>query len=415
MSWRVGNLQKNSVSSKTDLLAIQIATVPFSAAPFYVSAKWLGNPLLAGIAKPQAAVGGISRAFVAGRCRVGYGLLNDRPFDDQIPETSKMPYLIGTDEAGYGPNLGPLLISATVWWVDGAANDLYARLGETIVKRPKEAGPKRVAMADSKVLYSSGKGLRHLERGLFAALGMIDRRPRDWDAVWAALDPESAHDRRELPWHGGCPICEKPIPIDADAAELAALEASLRKTMAATGARLIDIRSRAVFPGRFNRLVEESGSKGTVLSDLTLDLLAKAVRPLGDGSLESGPIKIVCDKHGGRNKYAPLLARHFPDWPIEVGEEGRYESRYQFGPSRRRIDIAFQAKGESWLPAALASMASKYLRELAMQAFNDFWCSRLEGLKPTAGYPVDAKRFKAEIAELQRELGIEERLLWRSR
>ena len=28
-----------------------------------------------------------------------------------------MTYLIGTDEAGYGPNLGPLVISATVWQV----------------------------------------------------------------------------------------------------------------------------------------------------------------------------------------------------------------------------------------------------------------------------------------------------------
>ncbi len=32
-----------------------------------------------------------------------------------------MPYLLGTDEAGYGPNLGPLVISASVWEVpDGA-------------------------------------------------------------------------------------------------------------------------------------------------------------------------------------------------------------------------------------------------------------------------------------------------------
>ena len=26
-----------------------------------------------------------------------------------------MPYLIGMDEAGYGPNLGPLVVSASVW------------------------------------------------------------------------------------------------------------------------------------------------------------------------------------------------------------------------------------------------------------------------------------------------------------
>ena len=43
-----------------------------------------------------------------------------------------MPYLLGTDEAGYGPNLGPLVISGSVWEVrDGVqGNDLYERLAK---------------------------------------------------------------------------------------------------------------------------------------------------------------------------------------------------------------------------------------------------------------------------------------------
>ena len=72
-------------------------------------------------------------------------------------------------------------------------------------------------------------------------------------------------------------------------------------------------------------------------------------------------------------------------------------------------------KADSHLPAALASMASKYLRELAMRAFNDFWRRSVDGLRPTAGYPQDAKRFKAQIAAVQAELGIDDRLLWRER
>ena len=65
--------------------------------------------------------------------------------------------------------------------------------------------------------------------------------------------------------------------------------------------------------------------------------------------------------------------------------------------------------------AALASMTAKYLRELSMRAFNDFWCSRVPGLRPTAGYPADARRFKTEVAEVQRELGIDDHVLWRKR
>jgi hypothetical protein len=60
-------------------------------------------------------------------------------------------------------------------------------------------------------------------------------------------------------------------------------------------------------------------------------------------------------------------------------------------------------------------MIAKYLREVLMRPFNDFWCTRIPGLRPTAGYPRDSHRFKREIAELQLALGIEDRILWRCR
>ena len=44
-----------------------------------------------------------------------------------------MPYLVGTDEAGYGPNLGPLVVSATVWRVDSLHNkDVFGQLKECV-------------------------------------------------------------------------------------------------------------------------------------------------------------------------------------------------------------------------------------------------------------------------------------------
>ena len=55
---------------------------------------------------------------------------------------------------------------------------------------------------------------------------------------------------------------------------------------------------------------------------------------------------------------------------------------------------------------ALASMASKYLRELLMLEFNRFWQSHVADLKPTAGYPGDAARFHEAIRPAARHSGL---------
>ncbi len=137
----------------------------------------------------------------------------------------------------------------------------------------------------------------------------------------------------------------------------------------------------------FNRLCDQSDSKGVTLSQVTLSLAAELV-----GRADAGPIHVVCDKHGGCNRYADLLADHFPGVFVEICGESRSQSVSRFGPAERRVEFRFQTKGEAYLQAALVSMASKYLRELAMQAFNAFWGERVPDLKPTGGYPQDARR-----------------------
>jgi len=323
-----------------------------------------------------------------------------------------VPYLVGIDEAGYGPNLGPLVVSASLWEVpEGTGgNDLYRRLAAVIspsVPRTVRDSGDRVAVADSKLLYRSGGGLRNLERGVCTALSLLGRTPRCWREVWNVLAPESADRLASIPWYADY---DSIAPLDADPAELAPLATVVREGLAAAEVRLRDLHSRAVFPQEFNELLREHDSKGAALSQVTLDLAARLVEPLDDR-----PITVICDKHGGRNRYAPLLGEHFPDRLIEIHGEGRAQSIYRFGPPQRRVEFRFRAKGESSLAAALASMASKYLRELAMRAFNAFWGRHIPGLRPTAGYPQDAKRFKAEIAAGQKELGIEERTLWREK
>ena len=126
-------------------------------------------------------------------------------------------------------------------------------------------------------------------------------------------------------------------------------------------------------------------------------------------------IEIGCDKHGGRSKYAGLIHDILTDEFVAIGEEKSAASDYSFRENDRDVVIRFQARGESFLPTALASMVSKYLREVFMMLWNDFWQLKIPNIKPTKGYPVDAKRFKSEIAHVQAELGIEDRLIWRNK
>ncbi len=342
-----------------------------------------------------------------------------------------MGYLIGTDEAGYAPNLGPLVISATVWSVPGDPQDvdLYKLLRKAVARAPAvrkpqskvavAAGrsseerrspsrrqPSRLVLADSKVLYKPPGGLAELELGVLAALSLAGASPQSWREVWRHLAPDAAHTLDEQPWHVDF---ERPLPLAADRPRVDRLAARLQAEAEQTGVRLLAVRSRAVFPDRWNDLTDQH-NKSTALSMLTLELLSEVLTALGDE-----PVAVICDKHGGRNFYQPLLQRHVTEHLVEVYGEGPKESIYRWGPSSRRTEVVFRVNAERYLPCALASMASKYLRELAMLAFNDYWRRHLPELRPTAGYPLDAGRFKSDIAATQQTLKISDRLLWRNR
>jgi ribonuclease HII len=82
----------------------------------------------------------------------------------------------------------------------------------------------------------------------------------------------------------------------------------------------------------------------------------------------------------------------------------------------REVAVVFRPRADSASAAvALASMLAKYLREVCMRQFNRFWATHVPGLKPTAGYPVDARRFLADIRPAMAALGIPEEAVWRVR
>lgn len=320
-----------------------------------------------------------------------------------------MTCIIGTDEAGYGPNLGPLVIAATAWRVaEQPSDERWHQVWEFLAGA--WANRSAPLFGDSKALYSSGGSWAGLERGLFAALATMPGGTEaitSWRTLLANLAPECLAEVDGQPWYAPFDCA---LPRDVTAATLDAAQRAFWAMFEGAGIQLLALRVRVVFPAAFNSRVEANDSKGTALSLWTLELVRDL---MADATGE--PVCVHCDKHGGRNRYAALLQTVFPDSWIEVHEESRQRSLYRWGTSPHRVEAQFVAKGERFLPSALASMAAKYVRELAMCAWNEYWQRQIPGLRPTAGYPVDARRFADEIRATQRALGIADHLIWRTR
>ncbi len=316
-----------------------------------------------------------------------------------------MTVLIGTDEAGYGPNLGPLVITATAWRLPAGCrpSDIGALLADGITSERDSTG-NRLQIADSKRVYASGGSLERLECPVLAILRVLGQTPRTAEDLGSVLaGPDFLTGYREE-----CCRCEERLrlPCDAQDSDVAATAGRLQQILDASGVRLLAVRSCVLFPPEFNRRIAAEESKGRVLSVATLQLVDTILQGIG-----TDEATVICDRHGGRRRYDGLLRDVFGDQFVFRMEEGRALSRYRLG----RREFWFQTKAEQHLPVALASMVSKYVREIAMREFNAFWKAHLPELKPTMGYPVDAVRFMNDIESVRTALGIERSVLWRSR
>jgi ribonuclease HII len=252
--------------------------------------------------------------------------------------------IIGIDENGLGPRMGPLVVTGVRLRQDGPPPTMAALRAAT-------------GLDDSKRVFSPA----HRDRGEAKALGVLGRPvPSDLPALLAGLavavpwTPPAECVDADAGIRGMCPAvsaARRPLPRWAGAPE------PLASRLAALGLVVERFASAVLCPGTLNVALRDGTSKLAV----DLRLFETVAEELCRDS--PGEAAVVCGKVGGTDRYAS----RFVAWAGRVAGtlvESRARSTYDVVGAGR---VSFVRDADAAEPAvAIASVVGKYVRELWM-------------------------------------------------
>jgi hypothetical protein len=310
-----------------------------------------------------------------------------------------MAVLVGIDEAGYGPLMGPLVVSSVAFDVPESLlrENLWDLLQRAVASQKKGLSG-RLLIADSKKAYNRKTGPGHLRRTVHAALAALADSPCEItgdEQLLRRLCPDCVERVLDgYPWYEAI----RTQPAHNNPGDIPIAAGVFKRAMADHGIALRAIRSRCLDVGFYNSRVEAVKNKSRVL----FTELCTLVLHLLEQTEPDQALQIVVDRQGGRINYLPELARMFPGFALSILRQDETMSSYELTDGRRSLRIHFCLKADGkYLPVSLASMTSKYLREVLMESLNAFFAQLCPDLTPTAGYWQDGQRF---IRDLQTRL-----------
>jgi len=315
-----------------------------------------------------------------------------------------MGIFAGIDEAGFGPVLGPLVVSSVVFSVPDEVlkSDMWEILARA-VGRKKSRLSGRVLITDSKKAYSRSAG-----NDKKAAL------PSTAGELLDVLCPGWTERLLEYPWYQTI----ENYPLGSENGDIQIAAGVLKKTLAANNIRLIGISTQCLDVAYYNRMCSAVKNKSLVL----FTAVSKLIKDVFDGAYDvddpqgSADIQIIIDRQGGRTHYRNLLGRMFPEMEMRILTETESLSSYELTGNGRCMRLHFAVKAdERFLPVALGSMASKFVREILIEQINRYFLRHTPDIKPTAGYFKDGRRFIKDLESNPASPGYDSSKLIRSR
>ncbi len=296
--------------------------------------------------------------------------------------------IVGIDENGLGPLLGPLVTTAVSLELKRYRPDHHAELGRTL------------GIDDSKA--TAGFGQMALAEGL--ALALIEQLtgtlPTDIDALLEALLLDAPAALRTPCPSGSRPQCWSiAIPLPCFGGEVEAGREVLRK-LAKAGLRPLHVRSALACTGSLNTLLR----KGQSRIEVDLELMERLVLDARGQVAED--VRAVCGMVGGIRNYLAKM-RHLPLRGVAKARAPSPTLAFDVqGVGHVRFEIDADT---NHMPVALASMVGKYVRELAMERQNRFYRQHDESLAEVSGYhdPV-TQRFIVASTALRASLGVDD-------
>jgi ribonuclease HII len=319
--------------------------------------------------------------------------------------------VVGIDEAGLGPILGPLVVSAATFSVpegnsDKSLADMWQLLGESIASNKKHLAG-RLLICDSKKAYNPTIGTGHLEKTVLSCLKCLGKSAFTVAELVDSLGPECKVKILESPWFKN--IAQQKINFNAD--EISISAGALERNLEKNGMALIGLKSFCLDAGYFNELIGKIRNKSSVVFQIVCRLINETIN-----GTQHRNYHFKIDRQGGRMRYAQPLMTMFGGMDLKVLEENDNISSYQLSTSYKMVKLDFAVGADDiYLPTSLASMTSKYLREQLMAALNGYFLERCSQLKPTAGYWTDGKRFLNDLKTIAPQIQYDPRQLIRCR